>query len=132
MSNSAVPWTVAHRAPLSMGFPRQEYWSGLPLPPPEDLPHPGIKPAPPVSPASQVDSLPAEPLAKPTGMYEVPAPCRGGELLVLTELMPWRERAGMGTATLIHGARNTKMKSSTEKHKKTAREEKIQRETQRC
>ena len=36
-------WTVAHQAPLSMGFPRQEYWSGLPFPSPEDLPDSGIK-----------------------------------------------------------------------------------------
>ena len=41
----ATPWTIAHQAPLSMGFPRQEYWSELPFPPPGDLPHPGIKPA---------------------------------------------------------------------------------------
>ena len=40
----ATPQTVAHQAPLSMGFPRQEYWSGLPCPSPGDLPHPGIKP----------------------------------------------------------------------------------------
>ena len=40
----ATPYTVAHQAPLSMGFPRQEYWSGLPCPPPGDLPNPGIKP----------------------------------------------------------------------------------------
>ena len=40
----ATPWTVAHHAPLSMGFSRQEYWSGLPCPPPGDLPDPGIKP----------------------------------------------------------------------------------------
>ena len=39
-----TPWTVAHQAPLSMGFSRQEYWSGLPCPPPEDPPDPGIKP----------------------------------------------------------------------------------------
>ena len=39
----ATPWTVAHWAPLSMGFPRREYWSGLPFPSPEDLPDPGIK-----------------------------------------------------------------------------------------
>ena len=38
-----TPWTVAGQAPLSMGFSRQEYWSGLPCPPPEDLPNPGIK-----------------------------------------------------------------------------------------
>ena len=38
------PWTVAHRAPLSMGFPRQEYWTGLPFLPPEDHPDPGLNP----------------------------------------------------------------------------------------
>ena len=41
----ATPWTVACQAPLSMGFPTQEYWNGLPFPSPEDLPDPGIKPA---------------------------------------------------------------------------------------
>ena len=41
----AILWTVAHQAPLSMGFSRQEYWSGLPCPPPGDLPNPGIEPA---------------------------------------------------------------------------------------
>ena len=46
-----IPWTVACQAPLSMGFPRQEYWSGLPFPSPGDLPNPKIKPKSPVSPA---------------------------------------------------------------------------------
>ena len=41
----ASPWTVAHQAPLSMGFSRQEYWNGLSYPFPGDLPHPGIEPA---------------------------------------------------------------------------------------
>ena len=41
---SATPWTVAHQPPLSMEFSRKEYWSGLPFPPPGDLPNPGIKP----------------------------------------------------------------------------------------
>ena len=41
----AAPWTIAHQASLSMEFSRQEYWSGLPFPPPRDLPNPGIKPA---------------------------------------------------------------------------------------
>ena len=50
----ATPWTSALQAPLSMRFPRQEFWSGLPLPSPRDLPNPGIKPR---SPALQVDSL---------------------------------------------------------------------------
>ena len=40
-----TPWTIAHQAPLCMGFSRPEYWSGLPWPPPRDLPSPGIKPA---------------------------------------------------------------------------------------
>ena len=52
----------ALQAPLFMGFPRQEYWSRLPLPSPGDLSDPGIKP---VSPAFQADSLPAEPSGKP-------------------------------------------------------------------
>ena len=39
-----TPWTVACQAPLSMGFPREEYWRGLPCPPPGDLPQPGVKP----------------------------------------------------------------------------------------
>ena len=51
-------WTVAHHAPLSMGFSRQEYWSRLPFPFSGDLPNPGIKPMSPVAPALQVDSSP--------------------------------------------------------------------------
>ena len=58
VSDSATAWTVAHQAPLSVGFSRQEYWSGLPFPPPGDLPDPEIKPG---SPALQADSLPSEP-----------------------------------------------------------------------
>ena len=50
MSDSLRLWTVAHQAPLSMGFPRQEYWSGLPFPSPGDLPNPGIKLASPALP----------------------------------------------------------------------------------
>ena len=53
----ATPWTVARQAPLSMGFSRQAYWSGLPFPSPGDLPNPGIEPGPP---ALQADSLPTE------------------------------------------------------------------------
>ena len=49
-----TPWTIAHQAPLSMGFLRKEYWSRLPLPSPGDLPDPGVEPA---SPALQVDSF---------------------------------------------------------------------------
>ena len=51
-------WTVACQAPLSMGIPRQEYWSGLPFPSPGDLPDPGIKPVSHAAPALQANSLP--------------------------------------------------------------------------
>ena len=54
----ATPWTIAHQASLSLGFSRQEYWSGLPNSPLGDLPHPGIKSLSPVALALQVDSLP--------------------------------------------------------------------------
>ena len=43
VSNSVTPWTVPYQTALNMGFPRQEYWSGLPFPPPRDLPNPGIE-----------------------------------------------------------------------------------------
>ena len=55
----ATPWTVACQAPLSVGFPRQEYWSGLPFPSLGTLPDPGIKHR---SPTLQADSLPYEPM----------------------------------------------------------------------
>ena len=54
----ATPWTVAHQAPLSMEFSRQKFWSGLPFPPPEDLPEPGTEPMSHASPALATDSLP--------------------------------------------------------------------------
>ena len=52
----ATPWTIASQAPLSIGFPRQEYLSGLQFPSPGDLPNPGIKPTSLISPALQADS----------------------------------------------------------------------------
>ena len=77
----ATPWTVAHQAPLSTEFSRPEYWSGLPCPPPGDLPNPGIKSR---SPALKVDSLPSEPPRKPknTGM---------GSLTLLKGIFPTQE-----------------------------------------
>ena len=69
-----TPWTAAHQAPPSMGFSRQEYWSGLPFPSPRDLPDPGIKPR---SPALQADALTSEPPWKPPGFqYCVITGCR--------------------------------------------------------
>ena len=58
----AALWTVTYQAPLSMGFSRQEYWSGLPFPSPGDLPDPGIEPG---SVALQADALTSEPPGKP-------------------------------------------------------------------
>ena len=77
----ATLWTVAHRAPLSMEFPRQEYWSGLPFPSPGNLPDLGIKSR---SSTLQEDSLPAEPQGKPknTGV---------GSLSLLQRIFPTQE-----------------------------------------
>ena len=60
--DSVTLWTVAHQAPPTMGFSRQEYWSGLPFPSPQGLSNPGIEPW---SPAWQADSLLSEPPGKP-------------------------------------------------------------------
>ena len=58
----ATPWSVVRQVPLSLGFSRQEYWSGLPFPSPGDLPEPGMESTPPALP---VDSLPPEPQGSP-------------------------------------------------------------------
>ena len=77
----STPWTAACQVPLSMGFPRQEYCSGLLCLPPGDLPNPGIKPS---CPALQEDSLPSEPPEKPknTGV---------GSLFLLQGIFPIQE-----------------------------------------
>ena len=72
-----TPWTIAHQAPLSIEFSRQEYWSGLPFPSPGDLPNPGTEPR---SPTLQVDSLPSEPPGKPrSAKKKKPKPSKWGE-----------------------------------------------------
>ena len=63
---SVTPWTVAYEAPLSMGFSRQEYWSGVSFPSPGDLPNPGIEHS---SPQVQADSLPTEPPGTATNCH---------------------------------------------------------------
>jgi len=63
LNSFVTPWAIAFQAPLSMGFPRQEYWSGLPFPSPGDLLDPGIKPA---SPALAGRVFTAEPPRKPS------------------------------------------------------------------
>ena len=65
----ATLWTIACQAPLSIGFSRQRYWSGLAFLSPAHLHHPGIKPTSPVSPALQADFLPAEQLGE-SNFYE--------------------------------------------------------------
>ena len=69
----ASPWTVAHQAPLSSGFSRQEYWSGLPFPPPGDLPQPGIESASLVHLFLrwQAGSLPLSHLGSPNDLYYI-------------------------------------------------------------
>ena len=61
----STPWNVAHQAPLSRGFSRQEYWRGLLCPPPTEFHDPGTEPISLMSPALQADSLQSEPLGKP-------------------------------------------------------------------
>ena len=75
----STPWTVAHQAPLSMEFSRQEYWSELPFPSPGDRPNPGIKPR---SPTLQADTLPSLPLGK--------SPSRGRE-----DELGWKQLKGV-------------------------------------
>ena len=66
MSDSVTPWTVACQAPLSMGFPRQQYWSRLPLPSPGDLPTLGIEP---MSPELAGGFFTVQPLGKPCSLF---------------------------------------------------------------
>ena len=84
----ATPWTLAHQAPLSMEFSRQQYWSGLPFPTPGDLPNPGIKPVSPASLALAGRFFIAEPPGKPFKMV----------CLLLQKLTTWggRKKGGLG------------------------------------
>ena len=75
-------WTVAHQAPLSIGFSRGECWSGLPCSPPGDLPHPGMEPTSRAPPALQADSLPVSHWESPNRLVTFPdhgevSLCRG-------------------------------------------------------
>ena len=82
-----TPWTVTHQAPLSIGFPKQEYWSGLPFPSPRDLSNPGIEHG---SPAWQTDSLPLSHWGSPTQCTE----CESVKVLV-TQLCPTLQPHGL-------------------------------------
>ena len=99
MSHSFVtPWTVAHQASLSMGFPRQEFWSGLPFPYPGDLPDLGIKPA---SPALEGGFFTTEPPGKPSKGYRIIIKSLDYNAIVyrgICEMMSWG-RAVLGKPT---------------------------------
>ena len=76
----ATLWTLAHQAPLSMGFSRQEYWSELPFPPPGDLPDPGIEATSPVSPSLAGESLPLNHLGSEVALVVKNLPASAGEV----------------------------------------------------
>ena len=78
-----TPWTVASEVPLSMGFSRQEYWSGLPFPSPGNLLIPGIKHGPP---ALQVDSLPTKLWGKILSYEGMPRPCAWGHTSTISRV----------------------------------------------
>ena len=80
----ATPWTVAHQAPPSMGFSRQEYCSGLPFPSPGDLPNPGIEPK---SPTWQEDALSSEPPGNTEKGKAIP-------FSIFAWRIPWTEEPG--------------------------------------
>ena len=102
MSDSATPRTTAHQASLSMGLSRQKYWSGLPFPPPGDLPDPGIEPR---SPGVQADSLPSEPPGKPLIKHGQKHP--QGVLLPWTRHLALRKGLGHRKASALTGKGHT-------------------------
>ena len=113
----ATLWTIARQAPLSLGFSRQEYRSGLPFPSQGDLPDPGIKPTSLLSPAS-VGSLPLAPPGKPCGCCEVASvvsdPVRPHRPKPNRLCRPWDSKGkntGVGCHFLLHCV---KVKSESE------------------
>ena len=85
------PQTVACQVPLSMGFSRQEYWSGLPFPPPGDLPNPGIEPSSAMSPVLQADALLLSHQKSPRKEFASENLAKGmtGNLLLTCSLLPF-------------------------------------------
>ena len=81
----ATPWTVAHQAPLSMGFSRKEYLSGLPCPPPGDLPNLGIEPKSLCLPHWQMGSLPPVPPGKPRNKHRLYISLLFNKILILSQ-----------------------------------------------
>ena len=93
VSNSFLTlWTIAHQPPLSMGFPRQECWSGLPFLSPGDLPNPRIKPRPPILEAE--DALTSEPPGKPVFKWNmnICSPIELQKTKKTAEVLSWRKQ----------------------------------------
>ena len=106
-----TPWTIAHQAPLSMRFSRQEYWSGLPFPPPGDLPDPGTEPC---LLHWQVGSLPLAPRHMGTSRYvlkgkEVCLPLPWPSFLLLPGMCFW---SWPSQARWVNNGRATRQKES--------------------
>ena len=103
----ATPWTVAHQAPLSVRFPKQERWNGWPFPPLEDLPDPGIEPASPAAPDLAAGFCTAEPTGKPITKYkrqeQKPGGIYHGERACLC-LSPFQSGTQEDTAACISAA----------------------------
>ena len=103
---SETPWTVAHQAPQSIGFPRQEYWNGLPWPPPGDLPDPGTEPMALSLLHWQAGSLPLVPPGKPVGMVNskvLSAINSLSQIVRITKLPHSRPHPGRGSQTWFWG-----------------------------
>ena len=98
-----TPWTIAHQAPLSMGFSRQEDWSGLPFPPPGDLPAPGIGLA---SPAL-VDSLPLHQLGGLAMWHLIARELPQWQPLLCTSI--WSRQETLGHTTLLYQPRRAQI-----------------------
>ena len=87
----ATLWTVAHQAPLFMGFSRQEYWSRFPFPSPGDLPNPEIEPK---SPALEADALTSKPPGKKNGMDESICRARIEMQMLRMDIWTWQVEGG--------------------------------------
>ena len=99
-----TPWTVTHQAPLSMELPRQEYWNGLPFPPPGDLPDPGVKYTSPASPTLAGRSLPLSHLGSHYGeiifpIWKLSVVSYGFHVEVYT---PWYAHKGLHNLLLFY------------------------------
>ena len=103
MSDSKTPWTVAHQAPLFMGFPRQEYWSGLPFPSPGDLPDPEIEPVSLASPTLVGVFFTTAPPGKPLWIWDLsPIPLASPGLLLLATSKGWCALSWSMSDLLLH------------------------------